>query len=89
MADTKEVKSNHDGTGYVTLYASFGGTNVLYVKNYRNDKQHNTYGQTFKAYLPACVNSLNDLKNGKFTYGSNYEYQTNGSEKYYVYADKE
>ena len=89
VADTKEVKSNHDGTGYTDLYANFGDTKILNVKNHRNDKQHNTYGQAFKVYLPSCVNSLNALKSGKFTYGSNYEYQTNGSEKYYVYADKE
>lgn len=89
VADTKTIKSNHDGTGYTYLNAYFGGTTVLYVQNNRNDKQHNTYGQAMKVYLPACVNSLNDLKNGKFTYGSNFEYSTSGSEKYYVYADKE
>lgn len=60
---------------------------VASINNERNDSQEQTYGRVVKGYLPMCVNSIEDLKNGKFIYSGDVA-RTSGNEIWYVWAEK-
>lgn len=80
-------------SGYVYKYGQikFGvdsdNDSVAGISNERNDSQGNTSGRPKKGYLPICVNTLENLKNGEFIYDGNVS-KTSGNETWYVWAEK-
>lgn len=92
IAQSKQIGCTRDGIGYIGLYISYGvlgdNSTLSATYNYRNDKQHNTWGVVLFGYCPICVNSFENLQNGKFIYSGDAYSIRGGAEKWYVYAEK-